>query len=115
MDYFLATNIKFLRNKNKLTQAELAKKLNKDYTTVGKWEQNQRNPMMEDLFKISILFNIGVQDLMYKDLRFEKPEYDELDLLYENNKKYLTESDKTLIKTIIENRIKEIDKVNNNE
>ena len=70
MDNHFSTNLKFLRNKNSMTQNELAKRLNKDYSTIGKWELGQRNPVMADIIKISEIFNITIPELVGVDLRF---------------------------------------------
>ena len=104
-------NLKYLRCRENLTQEELAKKMNKDYSTIGKWELGQRNPVMADIIKLSNIFNVDVQDFVEKDLRIKKNNEDnEFDILFDKHKDVLTESDKTIIKTIIEQRKKEIDK-----
>ena len=93
-----------------MTQDELAQKMDKDYSTIGKWELGQRNPIMSDIIKLSDIFNVSVQNLVEKDLRIKNENFDELELLFDKHKDVLTESDKTLIRTIIEQRKKEIDK-----
>ena len=52
MHNYLSTNLKFLRQQANLTQLDVAEKINKDYSTIGKWELNQRNPSIYDLFKL---------------------------------------------------------------
>ena len=47
-----------------MTQDELAKKMGKDYSTIGKWELGQRNPMMADILKLSDIFNISMKALL---------------------------------------------------
>ena len=69
MNNFFATNFKFLREKNKMTQEDVAKKLEKDYSTIGKWENGQRYPIMLDVVRISQLFDVSLEDLVLKDLR----------------------------------------------
>lgn len=110
MKNYFPENLKFLRTKKSMTQDELAKKMNKDYSTIGKWELGQRNPIMSDIIRISDIFNVSVQDLVEKDLRIKNDNYDELDVLFDKHKDILTDSDKALIKTIIEQRKKETDK-----
>ena len=70
MDNFFKSNLKFLRITNGLKQEDLGKKLNKDYSTIGKWENGTRSPIMEDVIKIAEIFNIDLKDLLLKDLRF---------------------------------------------
>lgn len=103
-------NLKFLRTQKGMTQDELAQKMDKDYSTIGKWELGQRNPIMSDIIKLSDIFNVSVQNLVEKDLRIKNENFDELELLFDKHKDILTESDKTLIRTIIEQRRKKIDK-----
>ncbi len=110
MKNYFPENLKFLRTQKNMTQDELAKKMDKDYSTIGKWELGQRNPTMSDIIRISDIFNVSVQDLVEKDLRIKNDNYDELDVLFDKHKGILTDSDRTLIKTIIEQRKKEIDK-----
>ncbi len=104
-------NLKFLRNRENMTQDELAKKMGKDYSTIGKWELGQRNPMMADILKLSDIFNISVQDIVEKDLRIKDEDtYDETNVLFDKYKDVLTDDDKETIKFIIEKRKREIDK-----
>lgn len=110
MKNYFPNNLKFLRMQYGMTQEELAKKMDKDYSTIGKWELGQRNPIMSDIIKLSDIFNVSVQDLVEKDLRINNEKRDELELLFDKHKDVLTDSDKTLIRTIIEERKKEIDK-----
>lgn len=110
MNNYFATNLKFLRTKADMTQEDLAKKMGKDYSTIGKWESGQRTPIMEDVMKLSDVFNLNVQDLVEKDLRFNIKPFDELEILFSKNKDILTDDDKKYIKFIIENRKREIDK-----
>lgn len=105
-----AYNLSYLRKEKKLTQFDVAKIVNKDYSTIGKWELKQRFPTMGDVIKLSNYFNVPLDNLLYKKLDSGNKEYDELDLLFSKNKDILTEEDKTYIKFIIEKRRKEIDK-----
>jgi DNA-binding XRE family transcriptional regulator len=119
MENNFANNLKHLRIQSDMTQVELAKKLNKDYSTIGKWELGQRCPMMTDVIKIAKLFNVSVDDLIIKDLIQKKEinnisktnEYDEFEIFFNKNKKILSNNDKEIIKVIIEQRKKE-NKVN---
>ena len=71
MNNYFNTNLKHLRITRGLKQEELGKKLNKDYSTIGKWENGTRSPIMEDVIKVSEIFNIDLKDLLLKDLRFD--------------------------------------------
>lgn len=112
MKNYFPENLKHLRIQSGMTQLDLAKKMDKDYSTIGKWELGQRNPIMADIIKLSDIFNISVQDLVEKDLMYQKDNssFDELEVLFDKHKDILTQDDKDYIKFIIEKRKKEIDK-----
>lgn len=98
INYF-SENLKFLRIQKGMTQEELAKKMDKDYSTIGKWELGQRNPIMADIIKIADIFNISVQDLVEKNLKLnEIKKTDEIDVLYNKTKDILSDEDRELIK-----------------
>ena len=59
MENNFASNLKHLRLQSGMTQEELAKKLDKDYSTIGKWELGQRSPIMTDVIRIANLFNVN--------------------------------------------------------
>ena len=105
-----AYNLNFLRKEKKLTQEDVAKIVNKDYSTIGKWELKQRFPTMSDVIKLANYFNIPLENLLYEKLSNKEKKFDELEILFSKNKDILTEEDKTYIRFIIEKRKKEIDK-----
>ncbi len=63
----IAKNIIDLRKKNKLTQAELAEKLNYSDKAVSKWERGASVPDVIVLKEIAELFNVSVDYLLVKD------------------------------------------------
>ena len=68
---YIASNLKYLRSVNKKTQGDLAKLCNKKNTAISNWEKGIREPNSIDLAKISNYFNVSIDDLIKKDLRFE--------------------------------------------
>lgn len=96
MNNFFATNFKFLREKNKMTQEEIAKKLEKDYSTIGKWEKGQRYPIMLDVIRISQIFNVSLEDLILKDLRIIDKNND--------NKEFTEDEKKEAMKQILKEK-----------
>lgn len=76
--FFLASNIKYLRTLNHKTQQDVAKYCEKTNTAISNWEKGIREPDAVDLAKLSNYFNVSVDDLLLKDLRFEKVELNEL-------------------------------------
>jgi len=79
MKQIIANNIIALRKKNKLTQAELAQKLNYSDKAISKWERAESIPDVEVLKQIADMFGVTVDYLItenaeqYKD-KFKIPE-----------------------------------------
>lgn len=52
--------IKKMRKENRMTQAELAKKLGVAPTTVSSWERNDNNPLMDNITLMAEIFDVPV-------------------------------------------------------
>lgn len=72
---FLSSNLKHLRILNGKTQEEVGEICNKTNTAVSNWEKGIREPDALDLSALSSYFNISIDDLMLKDLRFDNAEF----------------------------------------
>lgn len=107
---FFSKNLSFLRKEKNMTQSELANKINVDQTTIGRWEDGNREPTVGNVANIADVFNVTIPDLLDKDLSKENRSFNELEILFDKHKDILTEDDKEYIKFIIEKRRKEIDK-----
>ena len=108
---FISSNIKYLRLQNGLTQEDLANIVNKSRVLVSQWESDSREITTEDIIKLSDYFNVPMDNLFGKDLKVSKNNsFNELELLFDKYKDILTDSDKNIIKAVIEERKKEIDK-----
>lgn len=57
-------NLKFLRTKNKLTQAELGKILNLSRSTISNYEAGKMQPSIETIIEISKYFKITIDSLL---------------------------------------------------
>ena len=79
MENNFASNLKHLRLQSGMTQEELAKKLDKDYSTIGKWELGQRSPIMTDVIRIANLFNVSLEKLIGQSIIYDNAEQIELD------------------------------------
>ncbi len=110
MDNNFAFNLKHIRQEKGLTQDQLAKIIGKDYSTIGKWENGTRSPIMEDVIRLADILNVDIKSLISDNYVTNNDNFDELAILFDKHKDILTESDKAIIKTIIEQRKKEIDK-----
>jgi len=58
--------LKTLREDRDLKQEDIAKYLNVDRSTVGKWENNSSKPDFEKLIKIANFFNVSTDYLLGK-------------------------------------------------
>lgn len=68
MFYFLNQNVKFLRKSKNMTQAELAEELKISKNALANFEGGQYNTSIEVLDKLHDIFNVSLDDLVYKDL-----------------------------------------------
>lgn len=62
-----AIRLKELRLKKRLTQKELAEKLNMQNTAISKYELNERKPDTDTLIQLSKYFNVSVDYLLGND------------------------------------------------
>ena len=65
----LSDNLKRLIKENNLSQEELAEKLGVSRQSVSKWESNSAYPEMDKLIQISNMFNVGIDELLNKDVK----------------------------------------------
>ncbi|MGX7030643.1 helix-turn-helix transcriptional regulator [Vagococcus zengguangii] len=68
----LSGNIKKLRAENKLTQAQLAKKLNVSRSTISSWETGRSFPDLEMVIEICDCFNLSLDSLLREDEKMVK-------------------------------------------
>ena len=100
-------NLKFLREKKKLSQNKLAELANVNQTTIARWENEEISPSLDNILDVADALNISVANLTGVDLeKKENNSFDEFELLFDKNKDVLTEDDKEYIKFIIEKRKK---------
>ena len=64
--------IKETRKNQKLTQSDLAEKLNVSDRAISKWENGQSLPSIDILLILSSFFNVSIDDMLKKDLTIEK-------------------------------------------
>jgi transcriptional regulator with XRE-family HTH domain len=70
--------LKFERTKSELTQAELARLVKRDVSTISRWENGERNPTQKDLLNLSHVLPVRIQTL--QSLTGNTPEFDWLAL-----------------------------------
>lgn len=76
----ISKNISTLRKKNKMTQSELADKLNYTEQAISKWERGLSLPDAVVLYEISKIFNVEISYLytIHEDIIFTSKEESEL-------------------------------------
>lgn len=75
---YIGSNVRYLRNKYKMTLGELARIMGyKSPTTVNKWEVGENTPPPKALEKLSQLFDVSVDQLLYKDIEYAEFTRDE--------------------------------------
>lgn len=102
MDNNFAFNLKHIRQEKGLTQEQLGKLMNKDYSTIGKWESGTRSPIMEDVIKLADILQVDIQDLIDKDYSKNDNKLTKLDILYQKTKDILSEDDKSTLEFILQ-------------
>ena len=77
----LASNLKYLRKKYKISQGELADEFNVARTTMGDYERGKTEPNLEMLVKMAKKFDQSIHDLILKNLSLEELEISSSDNL----------------------------------
>lgn len=103
-------NLKYLRATRKISQQQLADKLEIDRSTISRWESDDMDPTVGNVIAIANLLGVPVADLVGIDIEQNGLYIDELEELFIQNKHLLTDDDRDTIKFIIKKRIKENEK-----
>ena len=69
----LGEKITLLRNEHKLSQSDLAEKLNVSRQSISKWETGASVPELDKLILLSDLFRISLDELIKDDARVNVP------------------------------------------
>lgn len=86
MKNYFSKNLRFLREQKKLSQNKLGELANVNQTTIARWENEEMAPSIDNVIKLSKIFNIDLADLLGRDLQFnedrkELTESEELEML----------------------------------
>ena len=112
MDYNLGKNIKYLREKNTLSQKEFAKILNISNSTLSQYESNVRVPSDDIKIQIADYFNVSLDYLLGRpnthNITKEKSKVSELEedfpegisVLYRANKSLTPEQKEMMLRMI---------------
>lgn len=108
-----AKNLNYYMKINNIDRNKICKDLDFNYTTVREWTNGTSYPRIDKIEMLANYFGILKSDLI--ENKSKDSAFDELDILFSKHKDVLSESDKNIIKSIILERKKEIDKELNNE
>ena len=89
--------LKTLRKQVKLTQAQIAEKLDISQQAYASWERGVKKPIQENLIKIAQILNVTV-DYLVGNSEEKSDELDNIELLFRMNSKGLTEEEKEVFK-----------------
>ena len=89
--------LKTLRKQVKLTQAQIAEKLDISQQAYASWERGVKKPTQENLVKIAQVLNVTV-DYLVGNSEEQSDEFDNIELLFRMNSKGLTEEEKIIFK-----------------
>lgn len=112
---FFPHNLRYLLDTGKISSKTILQITgNNSPGLITMWKTGERQITTKDLIVIANYLNYTIDDLINKDLSSgDNKSFDELEVLFSKHKDKLSDSDKAIIKTIIEQRIKEIDNQNN--
>lgn len=112
-----ANRLKKALSMNNMTQTELANKTKIDKSLISNYLSGNYKAKQDNLFLIAKTLNVSEAWLLGYDVSYEKQTskkasktFDETDILFDKYKQYLSEKDKNIIKAILEETKKEIDK-----
>ena len=101
MKNYFSSNLKYLRLRHNDTQKALAYKINDKiedktehihFSSIGRWENEDREPSMLNVIRVANAYNIPIADMVCKDLRInETNKFKEKQLRYDLLKKTLSE------------------------
>ena len=61
-------NLKIIRKNKKMSQEELAEKVNVSRQSVSKWETGESYPEMNNILELCKIFNCKLNDLVHTDM-----------------------------------------------
>lgn len=93
-----AERLKTLRKQVKLTQAQIAEKLDISQQAYASWERGAKKPTQENLVKIAQVLNVSVDYLVGNSEEKKENELDNVELLFRLNSEGLTEDEKAVFK-----------------
>lgn len=73
MENFFNTNLKFLREKKKLSQNKLANMIGVNQTTIARWESKEMAPSIDNVVDLTEILGVELAEMLGIDLRLQQP------------------------------------------
>lgn len=112
---YISTNLQYLRKNSNKTQREIGNICGKTDTAISNWESGIREPDATDLGILANYFGITVDDIMFKDLRFQNNGSVDLDRLYNKSKDILNDSEREMIEFAMQKAINRYEESKNKD
>ena len=94
-----AERLKILRKQVKLTQAQIAEKLNISQQAYASWERGVKRPTQDNLVKIAQVLNVTVDYLVgNSDEEIMNNKLEDIEILFRKNSEGLTDAEKTVFR-----------------
>lgn len=119
MARFFNKNLKYVRSIKKISQQDLADKINVDRSTISRWENDEMDVTLENAIKIAEVLNVPFPDFLGRDLtianNIDKNEFEKQVKELETNtgvkisyatEKELTQEDYLAINELVLNEIR---------
>lgn len=72
---YFPTNLRYLRKVHRVTQVELAKRLDKATSLINMWENEKRDATLDDVRKVAEMFKVSLSDIICVDLSLNYADY----------------------------------------
>jgi len=69
MKNYFKENLKYIREKRKMSQNRLSKLTNVSQATINRWESGENIPTIDNVIDIASVLHIPIEDFLGKDLR----------------------------------------------
>lgn len=79
MGNLFSKNLKFLREKKGMSKNKLGEMVGVNQTTIGRWESEEITPSIDNVEEVAKVLNVGLPDLLIKDLSFDNGDLVEID------------------------------------
>lgn len=94
-----AERLKILRKQVKLTQAQIAEKLNISQQAYASWERGTKKPTQENLVKLAQVLNVTIDYLVgNSEEEITNKELEDIEILFRKNSEDLTDDEKVIFR-----------------